>query len=379
MIDQRIVQEKLALVVERLKNLQRPSAENEIAASKPDGGKSVGLFPRDFGFQAWDWPQGVGLYGLYNLHRATGDESIKRFLKDWYAGHFREGLPVRNINTTIPLLALSYLFEELPPEYGAACRDWAEWLIAGLPKTKENGFQHTTTADAAKGTINLNEGQLWIDTLFMTVLFLARMGRLTGDSRFSSEATRQFLVHVKYLYEKRTGLFYHGWSFPENGNFGGVFWCRGNSWYVASVIDFVEIMGKELDAGTRQFLLDTCRAQVDALAALQDGSGLWHTVLDDPESYIETSGSAGIAYGILKGIRLGLLDGRYAETAEKAIGAVLGMIGADGTVAGVSAGTGMGYDRDHYRNIIIAPMAYGQSLTIMALSERLRSLPVSRP
>jgi hypothetical protein len=186
MIDQRIVQEKLALVVERLKNLQRPSAENEIAASKPDGGKSVGLFPRDFGFQAWDWPQGVGLYGLYNLHRATGDESIKRFLKDWYAGHFREGLPVRNINTTIPLLALSYLFEELPPEYGAACRDWAEWLIAGLPKTKENGFQHTTTADAAKGTINLNEGQLWIDTLFMTVLFLARMGRLTGDSRFSS-------------------------------------------------------------------------------------------------------------------------------------------------------------------------------------------------
>jgi len=372
MIDSGIVEAKLASVVERLKNLQRPAEEDSIAASRADGGRSVGLYRRDFGFQAWDWPQGVGLYGLRNLHAATGDPSIPAFLKDWYAGHFRAGLPVRNVNTTIPLLALTYLLDDLGPEYGAVCRDWAEWLISGLPKTRDGGFQHTTTDDAAKGTINLNAGQLWIDTLFMTVLFLARMGKLAGDGRFTAEATRQFLVHVKYLYEKKNGLFYHGWSFPENGNFGGVFWCRGNSWYVSSVVDFAETMGSDLDPGTRDFLLDTLRAQVEALAALQDGSGLWHTVLDDPCSYAETSGTAGIAYGILKGIRLGYLDSRFETVAEKAIGAVLANIAEDGTVRGVSAGTGMGMNADHYRNIIVAPMAYGQSLTIMALSELLR-------
>ena len=34
---------------------------------------------------------------------------------------------------------------------------------------------------------------------------------------------------------------------------------------------------------------------------------------------------------------------------------------------------GMGYDRDHYKNILIAPMAYGQSLTILALVEALET------
>ena len=31
----------------------------------------------------------------------------------------------------------------------------------------------------------------------------------------------------------------------------------------------------------------------------------------------------------------------------------------------------MGMDAEHYKNILIAPMAYGQSLTILALAEAL--------
>ena len=46
----------------------------------------------------------------------------------------------------------------------------------------------------------------------------------------------------------------------------------------------------------------------------------------------------------------------------------------DGTVLNVSGGTGMGADREHYKNILIAPMAYGQSLTILALIQALDNL-----
>ena len=52
--------------------------------------------------------------------------------------------------------------------------------------------------------------------------------------------------------------------------------------------------------------------------------------------------------------------------------AILKNIDKDGTVLNVSGGTGMGYDADHYKNILIAPMAYGQSLTILALVEALQ-------
>ena len=53
------------------------------------------------------------------------------------------------------------------------------------------------------------------------------------------------------------------------------------------------------------------------------------------------------------------------------IGGILKNIDGDGTVLNVSGGTGMGMDADHYKNILIAPMAYGQSLTILALAEAL--------
>ena len=51
--------------------------------------------------------------------------------------------------------------------------------------------------------------------------------------------------------------------------------------------------------------------------------------------------------------------------------AILENIDEDGTVLKVSGGTGMGMDAEHYKNILIAPMAYGQALVILALAEAL--------
>ena len=73
----------------------------------------------------------------------------------------------------------------------------------------------------------------------------------------------------------------------------------------------------------------------------------------------------------MKGIRMGILDDSYLECAQKAVRGILNNIDKDGTVLNVSGGTGMGYDAEHYKNILIAPMAYGQSLTILALAEAL--------
>lgn len=366
------VQEKLYLVVERLKNLQRPENEDSIAQAMPDGGKSVGLYRRDFGMEPWDWPQGVGLYGMYNLFKLNGDSNIRDYIVKWYQNHIEKGLPVRNINTSAPMLTLSYIMGELGEEYKDAAKEWADWIINELPKTPENGFQHTTTDNAELGTINLNQDEVWIDTLFMAVMFLARMGEVTGELHYQNEALHQVLFHIKYLYEKRNGLFYHGYTFKENNNFGGIFWCRGNSWFTSACVDLIEIMGDKLDDGVKSFLIDTYKAQVKTLRKYQSEGGLWHTVIDDNTSYTEVSGSAGMAYGILKGIRLGILEPEYMDCALKAIGAIMQNVDEGGTVQNVSAGTGMGFDKDHYRNIIIAPMAYGQSLVIMALTEALK-------
>lgn len=54
---------KLDLVVNKLLTLGGPENETELE----NGGESIGFFRRDFGISEWDWPQGVGLYGLYKI------------------------------------------------------------------------------------------------------------------------------------------------------------------------------------------------------------------------------------------------------------------------------------------------------------------------
>jgi hypothetical protein len=48
--------------------------------------------------------------------------------------------------------------------------------------------------------------------------------------------------------------------------------------------------------GPANMIIDgSLRDQLNALVRLQSPEGLWHTVLNDDTSYLETSGSAGIA------------------------------------------------------------------------------------
>lgn len=365
------IREKLLLVLDRLMKLD--DTPEEISPEKRE--QKAGFVRRDFGIREWDWPQGVGLYGIRKLCRREENEEYREFLEEWYRTNIREGLPSRNINTTAPLLTLADMLDELPePEYEALCLDWAGWLADGLPRTDEGGFQHVTTAIGDRQGVILNENQMWVDTLFMAVLFLARMGRRCGRRDWFDESVYQVLIHIKYLYDRKTGLFCHGWTFREHSNFGGILWCRGNSWFTLGIMEYLEIAGDGLDPAAGRLIRQTYLAQAEALRALQGENGLWHTILDDPDSYEEASGSAAIAAGILKGVRLGILDESFAPCAEKAVGGLLGCIDENGIVRKVSAGTGMGMDADHYRNILIAPMAYGQSLTMIALIEALQYL-----
>ncbi|MEJ8304297.1 glycoside hydrolase family 88/105 protein [Saccharibacillus sacchari] len=356
--------EALDKVTQRLMNLQRPDNEDELKALDGEAARR-GYFARDFGMDVWDWPQGIGLYGLAKVGAYFEDERFSEYAKPWMVQRLEEGLPSRNINTTAPLLSLMEL-----PEAEALSLEWAEWLAKGLPRTEENGYQHMTTG-ATAAEVTLNENEIWIDTLFMAILFTARMGVKYDRADWRQSSLHQLLLHIKYLYDRKTGLFFHGWNFTGRHNFSEAFWCRGNGWFTLGLPEYIDLMRPYLDEGVLLYLTQTFRSQGEALLRLQHEDGLWHTLLDDPASYTETSGSAAIAAGILFGVRRGLLDEHFAEAAMKAVEAVLARIGEDGSVEGVSAGTPIGKLREDYAQIVMAPMAYGQALAIALLGEAL--------
>ena len=126
---------------------------------------------------------------------------------------------------------------------------------------------------------------MWDDTLMMTVLPLAKIGKLLNKPEYVEEAVYQFLLHVQNLMDRETGLWFHGWNYDGNHNFAHARWARGNSWLTIVIPDFLELVDLPENNAVRRYLTQVLNAQIAALATCQDDSGLWHTLLDDPDSY----------------------------------------------------------------------------------------------
>ncbi len=314
----------------------------------------------------WEWTHGIGLYGIYQYYQQTGDQQMRGIIDDWFNARLAEGTPTKNVNTVCPLLTLAYRYEETRnPAWRPYLERWAEWIMYDMPRTDKGALQHIVIHKE-------NHQQLWDDTLMMTVLPLAKIGMLLNRPEFVEEAKYQFLVHIHYLMDRETGLWFHGWTFEGHHNFSRARWGRGNSWLTVAIPDFLELLDLPEQDITRRYLLQVLTSQVSALAELQDDSGLWHTLLDDRDSYLESSATAGFAYGILKAVRKRYIDPSYASVAEKAVRGVVDHISDDGELRQVSFGTEMGKDLDYYRQIPLTPMPYGQAMAILCLAEYLR-------
>jgi unsaturated rhamnogalacturonyl hydrolase len=323
------------------------------------------------GWNDWEWTHGIGLYGIWKYYELTDDPRWLKIIEDWFQARFREGHKGKNINTMAVFLTLAYVYEKTGNQtYLPWLDSWAEWAYHDLPRTRHGGFQHITYLED-------NDEQLWDDTLMMTVMPLAKIGLLLGRPHYVEEAKRQFLLHIQFLFDAKSGLFFHGWTFKDGGhNFADARWGRGNSWVTIVIPEFIELLDLQNDDALRAHLVATLARQSQALARLQTESGLWRTLLDVPEaegSYVEASATAGFAYGLLKAERRRYIGKEHRATAVRAVRAVLDNISPEGELLNTSFGTGMGHDLQHYKDIPRTSMPYGQAMAMMALVEFLRA------
>lgn len=356
------VHSKIKLLIDGMVNIKDKTGEYLL---KLDDGRVIDTK----GWNDWEWTHGVGLYGIWQYYELTGDIQCLQIIESWFADRFAVGGTTKNINTMAVFLTLACVYERTKnPTYLPWLDSWAEWAYHDLERTRFGGMQHVTY-------VSLHENQLWDDTLMMTVLPLAKIGLVLGRPHYVVEARKQFLLHVQYLFDAKTGLFYHGWEFNKSGtnggdlghNFAEARWARGNSWLTIAIPEFLELLSIDLATDPiGMHLRDVLEAQCSALTALQASSGLWRTLLDVPESagsYPEASATAGFAFGILKARRKRYLDpaipfspvevadgqrlgaskpSLYDETAVKAVKAVLENVDENGELLNTSFGTAMG-------------------------------------
>ena len=185
--------------------------------------------------------------------------------------------------------------------------------------------------------------QMWCDGQYMGPALLAQIIKHTGKTNNISDndwdiIAKQFSITWAQLYDKTTGLLYHGFTAnpgddaskswagisKEKGIYHSAsFWGRANAWYFLALVDILEVMP------TDNTYYNTFKGYLSNLAKgianYQDkGTGCWYQVMDKvPASltgnYLEASCSSIFTAGYLKAIRLGLLDkATYEPIAKKA-------------------------------------------------------------
>lgn len=308
----------------------------------------------------WDWPAGVAFYGVARAYETTGRREYIEPLMDWVDEHLQDGLPRLSVNRVSIGHCLISLYEATGEQsYVEIASQMAEFLKNDAARFADGIFQHTV----GSGNNDFPE-QAWVDTLMMAGYFLLRMAKLLDRSDYLEDGLRQYHGHEEFLQDSQTDLYYHGWDHVRQNHMSGIFWARGNAWAaytMAKALAYVKVQHPSY-----MMIEGSLRDQLSALVRLQHDSGLWHTILTDKDSYLETSGSAGIAAALLTRGSL------YNKFANKSVAGLLEQIREDGAVLGVSAGTAVMDDAEGYKGVSCKRIqGWGQGLMLAFLAELL--------
>ncbi len=309
-------------------------------------------------YKCWGFGEAIAMLGLIAASRVTGDDRYRRvvdrsFDRWWTAIEGRLSFK-DHVTPGVPLLLLA---REEPGRMDAARALGA--LFRRFPERRGVAI-HRPDLDGWTSHI-------WVDCLYIDGPFLALLSRMTGDSSWQDLACAHALAYLDVLWDAPRGLFFHGYD-AETGRVNAIHWGRGNGWALLGLIDLLRFV--QPDHPSRRRLAAVARQQVDALTALQDGDGHWHTVLDRPETYREHSVAAMMAWAVPQAARLGLVPDAALVVASRAFDAALAATDGEGNLTGVSEATPAG-DLATYTSRPTGVFPWGQGPWLLALADRL--------
>ena len=183
------------------------------------------------------------------------------------------------------------------------------------------------------------QARYWIDDVWMIGALQVQAWRTTRNPRYLDRAALMARLYIARL-QQPEGLFHHGPDAP-------FFWGRGNGWVAAGLAEILSELPAdhpaygEIVAGYRRMMAALLRSQAE--------DGMWRQLIDRPEAWKESSGTAMFGYAMAVGVRRGLLaDPAYAEAYHHAWAALATYVGADGRLSQVCAGTGQSQDAAYY-------------------------------
>ncbi len=266
---------------------------------------------RDF----WNYEDGCVLIGCVRLYRATGNMYYKDFVLSYMEAFIGSEGSIRtfdkekyNIDSINSGKVLFFLYEETKEEKYLKAIDTVLDQLKTHPRTRCGNFWHK----------NIYPNQIWLDGLYMAQPFYMAYETKLGSKEGYNDIINQFENVRKYLYNNGKELYYHAfdeariqkWADKKTGQSPN-FWLRSMGWYLMALVDTLEEMSIEIFEHYKT-ITGLYKEAINGILKYQDKeSKLFYQLIDKADiegNYLETSGTAMIAYSIMKACRIGVLQ-----------------------------------------------------------------------
>ena len=269
----------------------------------------------------WNYIDGCMITALLSFAEITGDSAYFDFSESFIDSFIADDGSIRtyqmdkfSLDDVNEGRVLFELYQKTGKEKYRLAADLLREHLRKQPRTHEGSFWHKA----------IYPDQVWLDGIYMAQPFSALYEKNFGTGDYS-DIIRQIETVRRRMFSEEKKLYFHGydasrsvfWADPETGCSSN-FWLRAIGWYSVALADLIGIIpegdGRSALAGILAELMESVRGYADP------ETGMYYQVVDQGPragNYLETSGSSMIAYAMLKGARLGVLDPSFADMGVK--------------------------------------------------------------
>lgn len=273
----------------------------------------------------WRYQRVCAYYGACKLSEAIGDKTILGQMEEAYKPFLEGRRKPRKGHVDYNLFGI-WPFEMYRQTGKEAYLEQAKFLADDEYKNpRKDGLTEYT--------------RFWVDDMYMVGNLQVQAFRATGQTVYLDRAALFLKVYVDEL-QKPNGLFHHREDAP-------FYWGRGNGWAAAAMTDV--LMELPEDHEHYDDIADAYKRMMRSLLQMQDDDGMWHQLIDYPESYPETSSTGMFVFAMAGGIKKGILpETEYREAVIKAWNALAGYVNEKGKTRNVCIGTNARNSERHY-------------------------------
>lgn len=313
-------------------------------------------------FRMWGFGEGIALRGLLAAYRATRQAEYYGFVRALLRAYLARGVAKTNEEHVAPGTELLLLFEETGESDLLAAAQNLAALNASFPVNQFGARMHRPDMPGWRK-------QIWVDCLDVDAPFLIRLGRLTGDEKYIEQGLSEILGYARALQvessDEAAGLLWHGYEMDCGNN--GQLWARGNGWALMGLVETLKLLPQSSVA--RQELGERLWRLCHALKRHQHPDGLWHTVMTQTETYLESTLAVMTAFALREAFAAGLLsEDEFAAMERTARAAAHRCINEQGELALVSDATPVG-ELKMYATRPFGVFPWGQGPLLLMLAQ----------